>query len=99
DLAAEPVVISVPSITDRFWCMQMACIDSDNFAYIGSKATGDAAANYLVGGPGWHGQVPSDVLDVLPRSRTPAALVLGRTGVNDDDDGGADLQAARALQL
>ncbi|MBC9206725.1 DUF1254 domain-containing protein [Roseomonas aerophila] len=99
DLAAEPMVISAPAITDRFWCMQMCCIDSDNFTYIGSKATGNAAANYLVGGPGWHGAVPADVLDVLPRARTPAVLIFGRTGVNDDADGGADLQKARALQL
>jgi hypothetical protein len=87
DLAAEPMVISVPAITDRFWCMQMCCIDSDNFTYIGSKATGNAEANYLVGGPGWHGAVPADVLDALPRARTPAVLIFGRTGVNDDADG------------
>jgi hypothetical protein len=98
DVGAEPMVVSVPAIADRFWCMQMICIDSDNFAYIGSKATGNAAASYLVAGPGWNGAVPQDVRDVLPRSRTPAVLIFGRTGVNDDADGGADLQKARALQ-
>jgi hypothetical protein len=97
DLAAEPMVISVPAITDCFWCMQMCCIDSDNVTYIGSKATGNAEADYLVDGPGWRGAVPADVLDVLPRARTPAVLIFGRTGMNDDADDGVDLQKARAL--
>jgi hypothetical protein len=97
DLGPEPVIISVPAITDRFWCMEMACMDSDNFAYLGCHVTGNAAANYLVGGPGWQGKVPDGVLDVLPRSRTPGVLVLGRTGVNDDSDP-SDIQTAISYQ-
>jgi uncharacterized protein DUF1254 len=88
DVGPEPMIITVPAITDRFWCMQMACIDSDNFTYIGSHITANAAASYLVSGPGWNGPVPDDVRDVLPRSRTLAVLIFGRTGVNDDADGG-----------
>ena len=81
DLRKEPMVLSVPPVRDRFYCLEMACIDSDNFAYVGTHTTGTAAANYLIGGPGWEGEVPRDVLDVLPRSRTPDIFVLGRTQV------------------
>ena len=94
DLSREPLVLSVPAVVDRFYAIQMAGIDSDNFAYVGTVATGTAANNYLIAGPGWIGQAPSDVLDVLPRSRTPVAFVLGRTEVLGDDD----VPVARRLQ-
>jgi hypothetical protein len=96
DLAREPQVLSVPAVTDRFYCMQMACMDSDNFAYIGTRSTGTAKANYLIGGPGWTGEVPQDVLDVLPRSRMPAVLIFGRTGVNNASK--EELERAQAIQ-
>ena len=86
DVGKEPMIISVPEITGRFYCLEMASLDSDNFAYIGTHPTGTAAANYLVAGPGWEGEVPSDVLDVLPRSRTPELIVLGRTQALSADD-------------
>lgn len=94
DLSREPLVLSVPAVVDRFYAIQMAGIDSDNFAYVGTVATGTAANNYLIAGPGWIGQAPSDVLDVLPRSRTPVAFVLGRTEVLGD----GDVPVANALQ-
>lgn len=86
DVRKEPMIVCVPEITGRFYCLEMACLDSDNFAYIGTHTTGTAAGNYLVAGPGWEGEVPDDVLDVLPRSRTPELLILGRTQVLSDDD-------------
>lgn len=96
DLSAEPIVVFVPAVTDRFYCMQMACIDSDNFTYLGSRATGTEAANYLIAGPGWQGKVPADVRDALARARCPAVLIFGRTGVNDSSQ--AELDKAHAIQ-
>lgn len=96
DLGPEPLVLHVPKVTDRYYCMQMACMDSDNFAYVGTYATGTAAADYLIAGPGWTGQVPKGVQDVLPRSRTPGALIFGRTKVKACDT--PDLLRALAIQ-
>jgi hypothetical protein len=28
----DPIVISVPAVTDRFYCIEMVCMDADNFA-------------------------------------------------------------------
>ena len=86
DVQSEPMIITVPEVTGRFYCLEMACLDSDNFAYIGTSVTGTAAGNYLVGGPGWEGEIPDGVMDVLPRSRTPEIFVLGRTQVLNLDD-------------
>lgn len=94
DLSREPLVLSVPAVSDRFYAIEMAGIDSDNFAYVGTVATGTAAGDYLIAGPGWLGQAPPDVLDVLPRSRTPVVFVLGRTEVL----GQGDIPLARAIQ-
>jgi hypothetical protein len=97
DVAAEPLVLSVPAVTDRFYCIEMVCMDADNFAYVGTRSTGTAAGNYLIAGPGWDGTLPptaSNVQDALPRSRTNSILLLGRTGVNapDDVDAANDVQ-------
>lgn len=96
DLSGGPLVLSVPAVPDRYYTIQMACMDSDNFAYVGTRSTGTAAGNYLIAGPGWNGDVPPDVLDILPRSRTPSVFLLGRTGVNNKSQ--ADLEAAQAVQ-
>lgn len=96
DLSEGPIVLGVPAVTDRYYCVQMASIDSDNFAYVGVRATGTAAGKYLIAGPGWTGKVPRDVLDILPRSRTPTALLFGRTGVNNHSQ--EELRKARQVQ-
>ena len=76
--------------------MQMVSLDSDNFAYVGTYATGTAAGDYLIAGPGWIGKVPDGVQDVLPQSRTPTALIFGRTKVKSGD--AADLALANKIQ-
>lgn len=96
DVKDEPIVVSVPEVTDRFYCLEMACLDSDNFAYVGTYSTGTAAANYLIAGPGWAGEVPTEVLDILPRSRTPTILIMGRTQVLNNTD--EDKNKANAIQ-
>lgn len=96
DVTHDPIVVSVPAVTDRFYCIEMVSFDADNFAYVGTRSTGVAANNFLIAGPGWLGVVPSDVLDVLPRSRTSSIFLLGRTGVNNRSK--EDLNAANAIQ-
>jgi hypothetical protein len=95
DLSDGPLVLSVPAVSDRYYTIEMACMDSDNFAYVGTRSTGTARGNYLIAGPAWNGGVPEDILDILPRSRTPFAFLLGRTGVNNKK---ADVEVARAVQ-
>ncbi len=96
DLSREPLVLSVPAVTDRFYNIELAGISSDNFAYVGVVATGNAAGNYLIAGANWFGAVPADVADVLGRCPTPVAFMLGRTAVNDTSQ--AEIAAANAVQ-
>jgi hypothetical protein len=96
DVTHDPIVISVPAVTDRFYCIEMVCMDADNFAYVGTRSTGTEPGNYLIAGPGWSGTVPAGVLDILPRSRTVSIFLLGRTGVNDSTQD--DLNKAIGIQ-
>ena len=54
DLRAEPIVISVPAVEKkRYYSVQLVDGNAYNYGYIGSRATGNDAGNYLVAGPDW----------------------------------------------
>jgi hypothetical protein len=54
DLRAEPIVLTVPEIEkERYYSVQLVDLYTHNFAYIGSRATGNGAGNYLLAGPDW----------------------------------------------
>ncbi|MGQ0708346.1 MAG: DUF1254 domain-containing protein [Rhodoferax sp.] len=93
DVSKEPLILSVPAIKDRYYTHELISMDSDNFAYVGARATGTEAGNYAIVGPNWKGTLPADVKP-LPPSRTPYGLIYGRTWV----DGPNDLKAAYAIQ-
>jgi hypothetical protein len=93
DVRREPVILSHPSMGDRYFAFEMASLDSDNFAYVGSRTTGSRAASFAIVGPNWSGRIPDGVRP-LPLSRTSSVLIIGRTLV----DGPHDRAAANALQ-
>lgn len=85
DLRTEPLVISVPAIPDRHYSLQFIDMYTHNFAYVGSRATGSAAGDYLLAGPSWRGVVP-DGIDAVIRSETELVFVLYRTQLFSADD-------------
>jgi hypothetical protein len=86
DLRAEPWVLTVPAVpADRYYVMQFIDLFTQNFAYVGSRATGNDAGSYLVAGPGWRGETPAGVKGVL-RSETALVLILTRTALNGPED-------------
>ena len=93
ELRAEPLVISVPAIPDRYYSLQFIDMYTHNFAYVGSRATGSDAGNYLLAGPRWQGKVPEAIKAVI-RSETDLAFVLYRTQLFDADD----LEAVKKIQ-
>lgn len=91
-VADEPLIISIPEVgvipgTDipRYYSFELAGFDSDNFAYIGTRTTGNHAGNYAIVPKGWHGTLPEDVR-LLAEAPTPWFLILGRTLVLDSED-------------
>jgi len=94
DLRAEPLVLSVPAVeADRYYSLQFIDLYTFNFGYVGSRATGNAAGDYLLAGPGWSGATPAGIDGVI-RSETDFAFVLYRTQLK----GAADIANVRAVQ-
>ena len=86
DLRAEPVVLSVPSVeSDRYYSVQLIDGNTYNYGYIGSRATGDDAGDFMVVGPDWNGETPSGVKKVF-RSSTQFSLAIYRTQLFGPDD-------------
>ena len=86
DLRAEPLVFTVPAIEkERYYSLQFIDMYTFNFAYVGSRATGNDAASYLLAGPGWKGEKPEGIKAVI-RSETELAFVLFRTQLFNPGD-------------
>ncbi|WP_412104585.1 DUF1254 domain-containing protein [Rhizobium leguminosarum] len=86
DLRTEPMVLTVPPIEkDRYFSVQMLDAYTFNFAYLGSRTTGNDGGSFLVAGPGWKGETPSGVKKVI-RSETDFIWAAYRTQLFNPDD-------------
>ncbi len=86
DLRAEPMVISVPAVpNERYYSVQFTDGNTYNYGYIGSRATGTEAGDYLVVGPHWKGEKPAGIKQVF-QSTTPFALTIFRTQLFNPED-------------
>ena len=56
-----------------------------NYGYIGSRATGSQAGDYLITGPDWKGDAPGGIKKVF-RSSTQFSLVVYRTQLFNPED-------------
>jgi len=79
DLRAEPIVLSVPAVPkERYYSVMLCDGNTFNYGYIGSRATGPDAGDYLVVGPDWKGETPAGIKQVF-RSTTQLSLAAYRT--------------------
>jgi hypothetical protein len=79
DLRAEPMVISVPAVEKtRYYSVQLCDGNTYNYGYIGNRATGNEAGDYLVAGPHWQGDTPAGIKKVF-HSSTDLGLTIFRT--------------------
>ena len=86
DLRAEPMVLSVPEVEkSRYYAVMLCDGNTYNFGYIGSRATGNEAGDYLVVGPDWKGETPPGIKKVF-RSTTQFALAGYRTQLFNPED-------------
>jgi hypothetical protein len=94
DLRAEPFVIQVPKITDRYYSFQFNSMVTDNFAYIGTNSTGTGSGVYAITSPSFSGQLPEGVTQI----KAPCEIVgmIGRTAVNAQDPN--DVKKAKAVE-
>lgn len=94
DLRAEPVVFTVPAVEKgRYYSLQFIDMYTFDFAYVGSRATGNGAGSYLLAGPKWKGKTPKGIKAVI-RSETEFVFVLYRTQLFNP----ADIENVKKIQ-
>ena len=92
DVSGGPVLLRVPDAAGRYYVLQFIDAWTDNFAYVGRRATGTAAGSFLLVPPGWQGDPPAGARVIgFP---TAVGTIVGRWAC----DGPADLPAVQALQ-
>jgi hypothetical protein len=86
DLRAEPLVLSVPPVDPKRYYSVMLCDGNTyNYGYIGTRATGSEAGDYMVVAPDWKGATPPAIKKVF-RSSTQFSLAIYRTQLISPDD-------------
>ena len=86
DLRTEPLVLTVPEIDPkRYYSIQFVDAYTFNFNYVGSRATGNGAGKFLLAGPGWKGEKPEGIKEIIT-SETDLVLGIYRTQLFGPDD-------------
>jgi hypothetical protein len=79
DLRTEPMVLSVPAVEkERYYAVMLCDGNTYNYGYIGSRATGNEAGDYMVVGPDWEGEKPAGIKKAFT-STTPFSVAGYRT--------------------
>jgi hypothetical protein len=102
DMTKEPVIVSAPDTSGRYYLLPMLDMWTDVFASPGWRTTGTQAANSLVAPAGWRPDLRDRFIEEfrLPKDTqrieapTPYVWVVGRTKT----DGPPDYDAVRKIQ-
>jgi hypothetical protein len=92
DLREGPLVLRVPDTNGRYYVLQLIDAWTNNFAYLGRRATGTEEAEFLLAPEEWAGETPAG-MKLVPVP-TDVFTIGGRIQV----DGEADLPTVHALQ-
>ncbi|MFL0800872.1 MAG: DUF1254 domain-containing protein [Agarilytica sp.] len=95
DLRAEPIVISIPDVTNRYYSVQLLDLFTDNISIISSEQRGATMKDVIVAGPDWDESNFNNTagLDVV-RSNSQIVVAIMRVGVSGLSDlgDGSELQ-------
>jgi hypothetical protein len=92
DLRPGPLVLRVPDTADRYYVLQFIDAWTNNFAYVGRRATGTGEGAYLLARRGYDGEIPEGMQVI--HAPTDVFVIAGRIQVDGEDD----LPAVNALQ-
>ncbi|WP_166366952.1 DUF1254 domain-containing protein [Pseudomonas akapageensis] len=86
DLRAEPQVLTLPAIeAQRYYSTQLIDLYTQNFAYLGTRTTGNKGGHFLIAGPDWKGEAPAGI-DKVIRSESNIVYGLYRTQLFNELD-------------
>jgi hypothetical protein len=84
DLSAEPLVLTIPKVGERFYVFPVQDAWGNIDSVIGTRTEGNEGGNYLISGPDWKGKVPKGMKQF--RTHTNIAFLPGRTMVTTPED-------------
>jgi hypothetical protein len=94
DLRNEPLVLSLPEVEEgRYYSVQFVDSYTYNFAYLGSRTTGNKAGTYMLAGPNWKEEAV-DGIDKVIKSETEIGVIVYRTQLFNP----ADIDNVKAIQ-
>jgi hypothetical protein len=86
DLRREPLVLTVPEMEpNRFYHVQLIDLYTHNYAYVGTLTSGNEAGAFLLAGPGWAGEKPEGITEVIT-SETDFVFSVIRTQLFNEED-------------
>ena len=86
DLRTEPIVVSVPPTGDRYFVIQLVDMGTDNFAYIGTRSTGNQGGDFVLVGPNYKGALPADKFKQVMVCPSQFVALATRTAINGPED-------------
>ena len=84
---------------NRYYSVQLIDLYTHNLVYLGTRTTGNKGGKFLIAGPGWKGEKP-DGVDQVIRTETSIVYARYRTQLFSEQDIGRvkEIQAAYAVQ-
>lgn len=93
DLSGGPLFLTLPPMEGRFFSAVLLDPFARVFVQASQRTAGDTPPTYMIAGPAWKGDVPSEVTAI--HAPAPSMWLRLRIAAGDDD---ADLEVARGLQ-
>ena len=80
----KPLVLQIPSISDRYYTLQFVDAYTNNFMFIGARTNVTSGGSYIITGPNWNETIPAPLVQI--KSPTNLAMILTRILVNGTSD-------------
>jgi hypothetical protein len=84
DLSVGPLILDVPDTNGRYYVLQFIDAWSNNFAYIGKRATGTKEGRFFLSPPNWKGDIPDEMTHISFPSEI--GIIVGRFACDNEDD-------------
>lgn len=84
DVSDEPMILSTPTVKDRYFVIDMFDMWHNLFKYVGTRATGESAKEVMIVPPNWQGEAPKGMTVV--KAPTTKVWLWGRTQVFGEKD-------------
>lgn len=84
DVADEPMILSTPTVKDRYFVIDMFDMWHNLFKYVGTRATGESSQTIIIVPSHWQGDIPKGMTVV--EAPTTKVWLWGRTQVFSEKD-------------